>query len=97
MGCEFIATGHYARLWELDGRMLISRAADSAKDQTYALWSVRQEHLQRTKFPLQNYTKAQARVVAEKHGLGLEKKQESYEICFVTDNDYRRFLRETVE
>lgn len=94
LGCDFIATGHYARLREENGRMLISRAADSVKDQTYALWSVRPEHLKRTMFPLQNFTKAEARVIAEKHGLGLEKKSESYEICFVTDNDYRRFLRE---
>jgi tRNA-uridine 2-sulfurtransferase len=47
-------------------------------------------------FPLQNYTKAEARVIAEKYGLGLEHKHESYEICFVTDNDYRRFLRDRV-
>jgi len=96
LGCEFIATGHYARLRDSDGRTIISRAADSTKDQTYALWAVRQEHLQRTMFPLQNYTKAEARVIAEKYGLGLEHKHESYEICFVTDNDYRRFLRDRV-
>ena len=107
LGCEFIATGHYARLrpltptlspgGEREVRYVISRAADAVKDQTYALWSVRPEHLKRTMFPLQNYTKAEARTIAEKYGLGLEKKSESYEICFVTDNDYRRFLQETVE
>jgi len=96
LGCEFIATGHYARLRTEDGRTIISRAADALKDQTYALWAVRQEHLRRTMFPLQNYTKAEARTIAEKSGLGLEHKHESYEICFVTDNDYRRFLRERV-
>ncbi len=104
LGCEFIATGHYARLRREpvapetgEYRMIISRAADSVKDQSYALWAIRPEHLKRTMFPLQNYTKAEARQIAEKHGLGLAKKSESYEICFVTDNDYRRFLRETVE
>ncbi len=108
LGCEFIATGHYARLreeWRAGKsmsdhapapRVVISRAADPAKDQTYALWAVRQEHLKRTMFPLQNYTKPEVRRMAERYGLGLEHKHESYEICFVTDNDYRRFLRETV-
>ncbi len=102
LGCEFIATGHYAKLREerqagsTVPRVVISRAADSMKDQTYALWAVRQEHLKRTMFPLQNYTKPTVRLMAEKYGLGLEHKHESYEICFVTDNDYRRFLRETV-
>jgi tRNA-specific 2-thiouridylase len=102
LGCEYIATGHYALLREekqagiAAPRVVISRAADSEKDQTYALWSVRQEHLKRTLFPLQHYTKPEVRKMAEHYGLGLEHKHESYEICFVTDNDYRRFLRETV-
>lgn len=96
LGCEFIATGHYAKLRSEQGRTLLSRAADSVKDQTYALWSVRQEHLKRTMFPLQHYTKPEVRGMAERYGLGMEHKHESYEICFVTDNDYRRFLRDTV-
>ncbi len=96
LGCEFIATGHYANLRDDNGRMILSRAADSTKDQTYALWSVRQEHLKRTMFPLQHFTKSEVRLMAERYGLGMEHKHESYEICFVTDNDYRRFLRETV-
>lgn len=94
LGCEYIATGHYAKLREENGRMVVSRSADAEKDQTYALWSVREEHLRRTMFPLQQYTKAEARAVAEKHGLAVAKKRESYEICFVEDNDYRRFLRD---
>ena len=97
LGCDYIATGHYARLRNEGGRMVISKAADAAKDQTYALWSVREEHLHRTLFPLQNYTKTEARAVAEKHGLAIAQKQESFEICFVTDNNYRRFLKENVE
>ena len=96
LGCEFIATGHYARLRELNGRTIISRAADSVKDQTYALWAVRQEHLKRTLFPLQNYTKPESRAIAQELGLPVANKQESYEICFVTDNDYRRFLRDKI-
>src|SRR5579884_996586 len=82
LGCEFIATGHYARLREVNGRTVISRAADAVKDQTYALWAVRQEHLKRTKFPLAPYTKAESREIARAHGLAVANKQESYEICF---------------
>ncbi len=96
LGCEFIATGHYARLRTEQGRTIISRAADALKDQTYALWAVRQEHLRRTMFPLQNYTKTESREIARKSGLSVANKQESYEICFVTDNDYRRFLRDRI-
>src|ERR1043165_7467752 len=83
LGCEFIATGHYAKLRNENGRMVISRSTDAEKDQTYALWSVREEHLRRTMFPLQHYTKTEARQIAEKHGLAVAKKRESYEICFV--------------
>lgn len=97
LGCEYIATGHYARLREVDGRMVISRAADSNKDQTYALWAVREEHLHRTLFPLADLSKDAIRQIARERGLPVAGKRESYEICFVTDNDYRRFLEETVE
>ena len=96
LGCEYIATGHYARLREENGRMIISRSVDATKDQTYALWAVREEHLRRTMFPLQHYTKSEAREIASKRGLTIANKQESYEICFVSDNDYRRFLRDNV-
>jgi tRNA-specific 2-thiouridylase len=97
LGCDYIATGHYARLREENGRMIVSRAADSAKDQTYALWAVREAHFRRTLFPLSDLTKDQIRQIARDRNLPVAGKRESYEICFVTDNDYRRFLRDTVE
>jgi tRNA-specific 2-thiouridylase len=96
LGCDFIATGHYARLREQDGRIVLSKAVDALKDQTYALWAVREEHLRRTLFPLEGLHKAQIREIAKKYDLPVAGKKESYEICFVTDNDYRRFLRDTV-
>ncbi len=96
LGCDYIATGHYAKLRNEAGRMIVSRSPDAEKDQTYALWSVREEHLHRTMFPLQHYTKSEAREIAAKHELTIAQKRESYEICFVTDNDYRRFLKENV-
>jgi len=98
LGAESIATGHYARL-RLDaqtGRSVISRARDSAKDQSYALWGLTQECLARTLFPLGEMTKAEARERAAVYGLSVANKGESYEICFIPDDDYERFLKENV-
>lgn len=96
LGCEYIATGHYANLRSESGRMVLSRARDAHKDQTYALWAVREEHFARTLFPLANFTKEESREVARRYALPIANKQESFEICFVTDNDYRRFLKDNV-
>ncbi len=98
LGAEYIATGHYARLSQdrISGRFFISRAADMHKDQSYALWNVAQEDLARTIFPLGEMTKSQVRETAVRFGLDIAAKKESYEICFIPDNDYARFLRENV-
>jgi tRNA-uridine 2-sulfurtransferase len=96
LDCEYISMGHYVNLREENGRMVISRANDAAKDQSYALWSVRNEHLRRTLFPLTGYTKKRIREIAYASDLPVAGKKESYEICFVQDNDYRRFLRDNV-
>lgn len=93
MSCEFIATGHYAEVNILNGRHYISKAKDERKDQSYVLWGLSQECLERTKFPLAPYTKEEVRQMAKDFGYeALSKKAESYEICFVPDNDYRKFL-----
>ena len=98
LDCEFIATGHYARINELDGRRYVSRAADEWKDQSYVLWGLSQECLRRSRFPLGGYTKPEVRQMAADWGYAdLSKKAESYEICFVPDNDYRGFLRRRVD
>jgi tRNA-uridine 2-sulfurtransferase len=99
LDCEFIATGHYAniRLQE-NGRHVISKGKDENKDQSYVLWGVSQKNLARTKFPLGSFTKAEIRLMAKEMGqIELANKSESYEICFVPDNDYRAFLRHKVE
>ncbi len=99
LGCEFIATGHYARLRqdEDSSRYVLMRGLDLNKDQSYALWGVSQENLSRTIFPLGNLTKPQIRQMAADFGLDeVANKPDSYEICFVPDNNYRRFLRERV-
>jgi tRNA-specific 2-thiouridylase len=96
LGCEYISTGHYVDLREENGRMVISRSKDNAKDQSYALWAVREEHFRRTLFPLSGLTKDEIRAIARENNLPVAGKRESYEICFVSDNDYRRFLRDNV-
>jgi tRNA-uridine 2-sulfurtransferase len=97
LGCDFIATGHYANIRQENGRMVISRGLDHNKDQSYALWGVEQKHLVRTKFPLGSFQKSEIRQFAADHGLlNVANKKDSYEICFVPDNDYRRFLRDRV-
>ncbi len=99
LDCEFIATGHYANIrLQASGRYVISKGKDENKDQSYVLWGVSQENLSRTKFPLGGFAKAEIRQMALDMGQEeLAKKSESYEICFVPDNDYRSFLRHKVE
>lgn len=97
LGCDFIATGHYANVREENGRYVISKGKDENKDQSYALWGVSQQSLSRTIFPLGHLTKAEIREMAIERGfLDLVKKPESYEICFVPDNDYRGFLKRRI-
>lgn len=98
LGAEYIATGHYARIsFDSDrGRYVMRRAEDYRKDQTYVLYNMTQEQLKRTLMPLGEYTKDEVRRRAASYNLKVANKPESQEICFVTDNDYHRFLREKV-
>lgn len=97
LDCEFIATGHYALVNELNDRRFISKSIDLKKDQSYVLWGLNQECLLRTKFPLGNMHKPEVRRYVYEAGFEeFSKKAESYEICFVPDNDYRSFLRRRV-
>lgn len=94
LDCQYIATGHYSRINKLNERYYISRAEDRSKDQSYVLWGLSQKCMSRTLFPLAEYTKPEVRAMAEERGYSeLAKKAESYEICFVPDNDYRGFLK----
>jgi tRNA-uridine 2-sulfurtransferase len=97
MDCEFIATGHYALINEKLGRKYVTKSADTNKDQSYVLWGLSQECLDRTRFPLGHLTKPEVRKYAFDSGYAeLSRKGESYEICFVPDNDYRGFLKRRV-
>jgi tRNA-specific 2-thiouridylase len=97
LGCRYIATGHYSNIIHENGRYFLRRGRDAEKDQTYVLWGLSQEHLARTLFPLGNYNKAEVRELARAHGLThIAQKSESFDICFIPDNDYRSFLKRRV-
>src|SRR5690606_31798629 len=92
-GCEYIATGHYARTVERDTRNIaVARAVDRAKDQTYFLWGVPAEVMQQLRFPLGELPKPEGGVDARRLGLVTADKPESQEICFVPNDDYADFL-----
>jgi tRNA-uridine 2-sulfurtransferase len=95
-GAQYIATGHYARVRydEHRARYILSRGKFTEKDQSYALWAVPQSALGHTIFPLGEMTKPEVRAIAEQCGLSNARKQESFEICFVPDDNYVRFLNE---
>jgi len=96
LGAQYIATGHFARLDRRDdGRVLLRRGRDLRKDQSYFLFSLRQEQLARAIFPLGEKTKSDTRDVARHCQLKTADKEESMEICFVPDKDYGKFLRDS--
>jgi tRNA-specific 2-thiouridylase len=97
LNCDWIATGHYAIVNQNKGRYFVSKAKDETKDQSYVLWGLSQEHLSRTLFPLGSYAKEEIRTMAKEMGFThLASKRESYDICFIPDNDYRNFLQRYV-
>lgn len=94
LGYDYIATGHYAvrEYDEASGRYLLKRPKDRSKDQTYVLYSLTQEQLKHTLFPLGELEKTQVRAIAEKAGLVNSEKPDSQDICFVPDGDYVSFI-----
>ena len=94
LGFDCMATGHYANIefCPESGRYLLKKAADPSKDQSYVLWSLRQEQLARTVFPLGMLTKAEARQIASEHNLSTAHKADSQDICFVPDGKYADFV-----
>lgn len=99
MGIDYIATGHYAKITfdEQKGRYLLKKSITDAKDQTYALYTLTQEQLSRTLFPLADFTKEKVRQLAEELELCVASKPDSQEICFVEDNDYGRYISENTD
>ena len=98
LDCDFIATGHYAQVREENGRYIVSKGLDENKDQSYVLWGLSQDCLKRTIFPMGKYHKKDIKQMALDRGyVDLANKSESYEICFIPDNDYRGFLKRRIE
>ena len=98
LGCDYISTGHYAQVRKIDNRYVVSKGIDESKDQSYVLWGVTQDCLKRTIFPMGNLHKKDIKQMAIDRGYkALAAKSESYEICFIPDNDYRGFLKRRVE
>ena len=98
LNCKFIATGHYAQVRSVNSRYVVSKGIDQTKDQSYVLWGVTQECLRRTIFPMGKYHKKEIKQMALDRGYkALAEKSESYEICFIPDNDYRGFLKRRVD
>lgn len=95
LGYENVATGHYARIEyrEDSGRYCLKKAADPAKDQSYVLYSLTQEELAHTIFPLGGYCKEEVREIALQAGMVNAGKHDSQDICFIPDGDYAGFLR----
>jgi len=91
-GAERLVTGHYARIVERDGGLLLARGADPAKDQTYMLAALDPRHLPRVAFPLGEQAKDATRAEAERAGLAVARRPDSQEACFLAGDDYRAFL-----
>jgi tRNA-specific 2-thiouridylase len=92
LGCDRIATGHYAKVDRANGAARLLRAADRSKDQTYFLWGIDREVLEALELPLGGLTKPEVRERARELGLATADKPESFDICFVPDGDYAGFL-----
>lgn len=93
MDINYVATGHYAIIEKAEERYLLKKAIDDTKDQSYVLYSLNQEQLSRTLFPLGKYKKSEIREIAKELGFGVASKPDSQEICFVDDNDYNNFIK----
>ncbi|PKK39177.1 tRNA-specific 2-thiouridylase MnmA [Clostridiaceae bacterium JG1575] len=92
LGADYVATGHYARIYQEDGRYVLERAKDDHKDQTYALYHLTQEQLAHTLMPCGEYRKEDIRAIAKKLGLLVASKKDSQDICFVPDKDHGSFV-----
>ena len=95
LGADFLATGHYAKIEQTSrGKYVLKKGKDKTKDQSYFLCQLTQEQLKHSLFPIGELTKDKVRKIAQEMGLHVAARNESQEICFVTDNDHARFLKE---
>ncbi|MDD5687154.1 MAG: tRNA 2-thiouridine(34) synthase MnmA [Elusimicrobia bacterium] len=93
LGCDFLATGHYAKIEKTNAGYLLKKGIDNMKDQSYFLYGLTQKNLPHILFPLGDYKKTEIRKMAKELNLKVADKKESQEICFVEGADYRGFLK----
>lgn len=93
LGCDKLVTGHYARIEKQNGKYVLKKAVDLSKDQSYVLYSLKQEQLAHLLFPLGELHKTETREIAEKHGFINANKPDSQDICFVPDGDYAKVIK----
>ena len=94
LGANFLATGHYARIIFEDNRFKLKKAADFKKDQSYVLYNLTPDKLSRIILPLGDFSKVETRLLAENLNLPVANKPDSQEICFVPNDDYKKFISE---
>lgn len=92
LGCDYIATGHYARIEKRGGRYILKKGVDPMRDQSYVLYSLTQDKLAHTLFPLGEYSKDEVRKLAADAGFSNASKPDSQDICFIPDKDYMSFI-----
>ena len=96
IGADYIATGHYAKIEEHNGRYILVKSDNDKKDQTYALYNMTQEQLAHTLMPCGEYTKDRIREIAKEIGLDVHNKKDSEEICFISDNNHGKYISEAM-
>lgn len=92
LGCDYVVTGHYARIEYTEGRYRLKKAVDEKKDQSYVLYTLTQEQLAHVRFPLGSMTKTETRRIAAEQGFLNAEKPDSQDICFVPDGDYAKVI-----
>ncbi|MCZ6538833.1 MAG: tRNA 2-thiouridine(34) synthase MnmA [Chloroflexi bacterium] len=92
MDADVVATGHYARIRQVDGSYSLLAGVDELKDQSYVLYTLAQDQLARLLFPVGEYSKNEIRGIARELGLAIADKPDSQDICFIPDGDYTRFI-----
>ncbi|MSQ22687.1 MAG: tRNA 2-thiouridine(34) synthase MnmA [Dehalococcoidia bacterium] len=97
MDADYVATGHYARVGYESGQWHLLKGIDPAKDQSYVLFTLRQQELEHTLLPVGVYPKSEIRAIALRAGLPVANKPDSQEICFIQQGDYRSFLAERLK
>lgn len=97
LGAKYMATGHYAKIEKINDKYVLKKGIDTKKDQTYMLYTLKQEQLRNILMPCGEYTKEEVRKIAKEIGMNIHNKKDSEEICFVPDGNHGKFISEIKE